>query len=220
MNNQEKISIKDRIMNPSDLVDDQGAKILIYGAAGAGKTTLCATAPGKILVIDMESGLLSVKDRTDIDVIQVKQASEIMEIYQMLRHGELSYDTVCLDSISEMSEILLQQEKEKHKDPRMAYGNVQESVTNVMRSFRDLHMNVVFVSKMERQNVDNVIEDQDDDGVTIRNRWLQTDVGHGYTAKDRSGKLDDFEEANLTNVIAKLGFNTNKIIREEVQTDE
>ena len=157
MNNQEKISIKDRIMNPSDLVDDQGAKILIYGAAGAGKTTLCATAPGKILVIDMESGLLSVKDRTDIDVIQVKQASEIMEIYQMLRQEELSYDTVCLDSISEMSEILLQQEKEKHKDPRMAYGNVQESVTNVMRSFRDLHMNVVFVSKMEKQNVDNVM---------------------------------------------------------------
>jgi|TARA_E500000318_G_scaffold105_1_gene136 phage nucleotide-binding protein len=248
MNNQERIPIKDRIMSPSDLVDDQGAKILIYGAAGAGKTTLCATAPGKILVIDMESGLLSVKDRSDIDVIQVKQASEIMEIYQMLRDGELNYDTVCLDSISEMSEILLQQEKEKHKDPRMAYGNVQESVTNVMRSFRDLHMNVVFVSKMEKQNVDNVmifepkmvgtklgqsityffdevlalrvIEDQDDDGVTIRNRWLQTDVGHGYTAKDRSGKLDDFEEANLLHVITKLGFNTNKIIREEVQTDE
>ena len=60
----------------------------------------------------MESGLLSVKDRSDIDVIQVKQASEIMEIYQMLRDGELNYDTVCLDSISEMSEILLQQEKE------------------------------------------------------------------------------------------------------------
>ncbi len=49
---------KDRIA-PSALVENQGAKILIYGAAGSGKTTACATAPGKVLMISMESGLLS-----------------------------------------------------------------------------------------------------------------------------------------------------------------
>ena len=136
-----------------------------------------------------------------------------------------------------MSEILLNFEKARHKDPRMAYGNVQESVTNVMRAYRDLHMHVVFVSKMEKQNVDNVmqyepkmvgtklgqaityffdevlalrvIEEQDDEGATVKNRWLQTDVGQGYTAKDRSGKLEGFETPDLTSVIGKLGFITN-----------
>lgn len=241
------MSLKDRIVKPNDLVNDQGAKILIYGAAGAGKTTLCATAPGRKLIIDMESGLLSVRDREDVDVIQVKEAQEILEINELLKSGELQYDTVCLDSVSEMSEILLNFEKARHKDPRMAYGNVQESVTNVMRAYRDLHMHVVFVSKMEKQNVDNVmmyepkmvgtklgqsityffdevlalrvIEDQDDDGATVKSRWLQTDVGQGYTAKDRSGKLDAFEHACLTSVIKKLGFNTQERFK-EVNADE
>ena len=56
-----------------------------------------------------------------------------------------------------------------------------------------------------------VIEEQDDDGTLVRNRWLQTDVGQGYTAKDRSGKLDGFEEPNLTSIITKLGFNAQTI---------
>jgi phage nucleotide-binding protein len=230
------MSLKQRIVSPNSLVEDQGAKILIYGAAGAGKTTLCATAPGKKLMIDMESGLLSVRDDKNIDVIQVKKAEDVMEICQALQSGELQYDTVCLDSISEMSEILLNYEKAKHKDPRMAYGNVQESVTNVMRAYRDLHMHVVFVSKMEKQNVDNVmqyepkmvgtklgqsityffdevlalrvIEEQNDDGDIVKNRWLQTDVGQGFTAKDRSGKLEPFEEPCLNSIIGKLGFDT------------
>jgi hypothetical protein len=34
----------------------------MYGAAGVGKTTSLATAPGKTLIISMEAGLLSIKD--------------------------------------------------------------------------------------------------------------------------------------------------------------
>ncbi len=236
-------NLQSRIVAPSALVENQGAKILIYGAAGSGKTTACATAPGKVLMISMESGLLSIRDRQNVDAIEVKEAQEIMEIHDALKSGELNYDTVCLDSISEMSEILLNYEKAKHKDPRMAYGNVQESVTNVMRAFRDLHMHVVFVSKMEKQNVDNimqyepkmvgtklgqsityffdevvalkVIEEQGDEGTIVKNRWLQTEIGQGYTAKDRSGKLNSFEEPCLTSVINKLGFNTQQPVGKE-----
>ena len=52
-----------------------------------------------------------------------------------------------------------------------------------------------------------VIEDQDDDGKIIKKRWLQTEIGQGHTAKDRRGKLEPFEEPNLTSLISKLGFN-------------
>ena len=56
-----------------------------------------------------------------------------------------------------------------------------------------------------------VIEEQDDEGTLVKNRWLQTDVGQGYTAKDRSGKLDGFEVPDLTSIIKKLGFKTQVI---------
>ena len=34
-------SILNRIKTPNELVEQQGAKLLVYGESGAGKTTLC-----------------------------------------------------------------------------------------------------------------------------------------------------------------------------------
>jgi len=237
------MEIQNRIVSPQKLVQNQGAKILVYGMAGAGKTTLDKTAPGKVLVISAEAGLLSIKDANNVEAIEVKEASEVMELHNALKSGALQYDTVCLDSVSEISEILLTWEKSRSKDPRMAYGNVQESVTNLMRAFRDLNMHVLFLCKEDVVNDDGVlrhapkmvgtklgesityffdevlalriIEDQDEDGKNVQTRWLQTTYGQGYKAKDRSGKLEAFEKPNITALIEKLGFTlTNENIGE------
>ena len=214
----------------------QGAKILVFGASGAGKTTLCATAPGKTLIISMEAGLLSIKDKDNVTAIEVKEASEIEEIAQLLESGKLDYDTVCLDSVTEMSEILLASEKARSKDPRRAYGEVIEVMTRTMRRFRDLKIHVIFVAKEDKIRdeqtgvfhhqpmmvgaklpvqipyfFDEVLAlrtftEENEEGKKIINRWLQTTIGDNYTAKDRSGKLETFEEPNLTHVINKLGF--------------
>lgn len=228
------MEIQNRIVSPQKLVQNQGAKILVYGMAGAGKTTLAKTAPGKVLVISAEAGLLSIKDANNVEAIEVKEASEVMELHNALKSGAIQYDTVCLDSVSEISEILLTWEKSRSKDPRMAYGNVQESVTNLMRAFRDLNMHVLFLCKEDVVNDDGVlrhapkmvgtklgesityffdevlalriIEDQDEDGKNVQTRWLQTTYGQGYKAKDRSGKLEAFEKPNITALIEKLGF--------------
>ena len=229
-------SILDRIASPSDLVQMQRAKILVFGASGAGKTTLCAAAPGKTLIISMEAGLLSIKDKDNVTAIEVKEASEIEEIAQLLESGKLDYDTVCLDSVTEMSEILLASEKARSKDPRRAYGEVIEVMTRTMRRFRDLKIHVIFVAKEDKIRdeqtgvfhhqpmmvgaklpvqipyfFDEVLAlrtftEENEEGKKIINRWLQTTIGDNYTAKDRSGKLETFEEPNLTHVINKLGF--------------
>ena len=230
------ISIQDRIKSPSDLVESQGAKLLVYGESGVGKTTLCQTAPGKTLVVSMESGLLSIKDAPDLDAIEVKEAAEIEEIAQLLESGQLQYDTVCLDSVTEMAEILLSQEKAKSKDPRRAYGEVIEVMIKTMRRFRDLPVHVIFIAKQSRERdeqtgayhyqpmmvgaklptqipyfFDEVLvlrtfDDENEEGKTVTSRWLQTRIGQNYIAKDRSGKLDGFETPDLASVINKLGF--------------
>jgi len=229
-------SILSRIKTPNELVEQQGAKLLIYGESGAGKTTSLKTAPGKTLVVSMESGLLSIKDADNLTAIEVKEASEIEEIAQMLENGTLDYDTVCLDSITEMSEILLSQEKAKSKDPRRAYGEVIEVMIKTMRRFRDLPIHVVFIAKQARERdesngmfhyqpmmvgaklptqipyfFDEVLvlrtfDDETKEGKKIVSRWFQTRVGQNYTAKDRSGKLEEFEATNLSDIINKLGF--------------
>ena len=51
-----------------------------------------------------------------------------------------------------------------------------------------------------------IIEDQDEDGKNVQIRWLQTTFGQGYQAKDRSGKLENFETPDISALIEKLGF--------------
>ena len=192
---------------------------------------------GRVLVISAEAGLLSIKDAPNVSAIEVKTYDDLREVYAALKSGELDYDSVCLDSVSEISEILLVYEKGRNKDGRMAYQNVSEAVTSLMRSFRDLDMHVLFLCKEGKENNDGVflfgpkmaskplgdaityffdevlalriVDDQDDEGNAVAARWLQTRIGQGYTAKDRSGKLEAFEEPNLTALIQKLGFNIN-----------
>ena len=231
------MSLKDKIKTPDKLVDQQGAKLLVYGQAGAGKTFSTQTMPGRVLVISAEAGLLSIKDAPNVSAIAVSNYDDLREVYAALKSGELVYDSVCLDSVSEISEILLVYEKGRNKDGRMAYQNVSEAVTSLMRSFRDLDMHVLFLCKEGKENNDGVflfgpkmaskplgdaityffdevlalriVDDQDDEGNAVAARWLQTRIGQGYTAKDRSGKLEAFEEPNLTALIQKLGFNIN-----------
>ena len=230
------MNISNNIITPAEAVQKQGAKVLIYGMSGAGKTYSIKTCPGRVLVISAEAGLLSIKDATNVSVIEVNTAEGVHRAYKELNQGSLKgqFDTVCLDSISEISELLLIAEKAKHKDPRMAYGQVQDTVKRLMRDFRDLEMHVVFLCKEDKVNNDGVfescpklvgtklgqeaphyfdevlalrvIDDTDADGNRIQARWFQTRVGNGYIAKDRSQKLDDFEEPNLTKLIEKLGF--------------
>jgi phage nucleotide-binding protein len=229
-------SILNRIKTPNELVEQQGAKLLVYGESGVGKTTLCKTAPGKTLVVSMESGLLSIKDAPNLDAIEVKEASEIEQIAELLENKTLDYDTVCLDSVTEMAEILLSQEKAKSKDPRRAYGEVIEVMIKTMRRFRDLPMHVVFIAKQSRERdessgmfhyqpmmvgaklptqipyfFDEVLvlrtfDDENEEGKTVTSRWLQTKIGQNYIAKDRSGKLEGFESPDLATIINKLGF--------------
>jgi len=225
-----------RIKSPSELVESQGAKLLVYGISGGGKTTLCQTVPGKTLVISMEAGLLSIKDAKNVTAIEVKEAAEIEEIAQLLESGKLDYDTVCLDSVTEMSEIVLANEFKKNKDPRKAYGEVIQIMTKTMRRFRDLPIHVVFIAKQQEVRdeatgmlhyqpmmvgaklptqipyfFDEVLclrtfDVEDDKGKKTTERWLQTTLGSNYIAKDRSGKLEPLEKPDLSLIINKLGF--------------
>ena len=228
--------IINRIKSPSELVESQGAKLLVYGISGGGKTTLCQTVPGKTLVISMEAGLLSIKDAKNVTAIEVKEAAEIEEIAQLLESGKLDYDTVCLDSVTEMSEIVLANEFKKNKDPRKAYGEVIQIMTKTMRRFRDLPIHVVFIAKQQEVRdeatgmfhyqpmmvgaklptqipyfFDEVLclrtfDVEDDKGKKTTERWLQTTLGSNYIAKDRSGKLEPLEKPDLSLIINKLGF--------------
>ena len=143
------------------------------------------------------------------------------------------FETIILDSVTEIAEVVLENEKRKTKDGRMAYGEANSIMLNyVVRRFRDIQgKNVVFLAK----------EDVDKDGLTGVNVygpsmpgkvmrqelpyffdevfrmvsftdattgatqvWFQTAIDATTIAKDRSGRLSQWEQPHLANVFAKI----------------
>jgi len=218
--------------NPADAVLEQGLKILLYGAAGSGKTVTCATAGESTLIISAEAGLLSIKDAPgDIQIAEVNTRAEVEAVLDYLEQkGTPAW--VCIDSISEIGEIVLAEEMSKTKNGIKAYGELAIIMTALIKRFRALHCNVVMTAKLERT--------KDDAGGTIlfgpsmpgkrmsqeipyyfdlvcamrvghspkdsekMLREIQTNRDGQWEAKDRSGKLDIFEPQNLAELKKKI----------------
>lgn len=206
-----------------------GIKVLVYGRAGVGKTTLCATAPNPI-IISAESGLLSIADR-DIPYIEITNLDELAEAYDYLIRGDgRQFDTICLDSISEIGERVLANEKKASKDGRKAYGELKDKISAILRLFRDIPgKNIVFIAKQEKVQDDTgaihygpsmpgnkLSQDmgyffdevlylnvaQDEEGTF---RYLQTQPDTLAEAKDRAGKLNPSgEKPDLTYIFNKI----------------
>jgi phage nucleotide-binding protein len=207
-----------------------GVKLLVYGAAGAGKTSLITTLP-KPIVLSAEAGLLSIQD-ADLPFIEINTIDDLRQAYVYVTgEGGEEYQSVALDSISEIAEVILNAEKKIAKDPRQAYGAMQEQVSDLIRAFRDLPGKHVYMSaKLEKSQdemgrmlyapsmpgnkvgqslpyfFDEVLAlrvERDAEGNT--QRALMCDTDGLWAAKDRSGKLAPWEAPDLGAVIEKIG---------------
>ena len=212
-------------------IHTNGVKVLVYGHAGSGKTSLCATMPNPI-VISAEAGLLSLQ-HADIPYIEVNSMDTLMEAYDFMANSDdaKKYDSICLDSISEIGEVILNHEKKIAKDPRQAYGAMQEQLGDIIRAFRDMAgKHVYFTAKCEKSQdetgkilyapmmpgnktgqslpyfFDEVMAlrvELDAEGNPVRALMTQSDGL--WQAKDRSGKLETWEQPDLCAIIQKIG---------------
>jgi phage nucleotide-binding protein len=208
-----------------------GVKILIYGQAGAGKTSLIPTLPSPI-VLSAEAGLLSIAG-ADVPYIEIGSIQDLQEALEWLTgSGEAAaFQSVALDSISEIAEVVLTDEKRVAKDPRQAYGAMQDAMAGIIRAFRDLPGKHVYMSaKLDKSQdetgrilyapsmpgnktgqqlpyfFDEVLAlrvEKDAEGVP--QRALMCDGDGLWLAKDRSGRLDAWEAPDLGAVIQKIG---------------
>lgn len=207
-----------------------GVKVLVYGRAGMGKTRLCGTAPAP-LIISAEAGLLTLKAKK-IPVIVVGSIQDVWDAYSWCAKEarKQGIQTICLDSISEIAEKVLDNEKKKTKDPRQAYGELSTQTIGLVKAFRDLAgFNVVVTAKevtktdafgvtrteptAPGQSVGPALPYLFDevfhaskgvDNTGKEYHYLRTRASLTADAKDRSGVLDEVEYPDLAHIFGKI----------------
>lgn len=214
------------IQKTSDITPNK-INALIFGEAGTGKTTLAATLPGSTVIVSLESGLLSLRG-FDIDYVDVKNLPDLRAALKSL--VESDYDNIFIDSLTSISELFFANSKLKYPDDSHTmklYGHLLESMTHFIKYARDIDKNIFFTA-LQKNTIDEVgrrfycpdmqgsistkctaffdfvfnyqiIETNNES-----KRVLITGKTSNSISKDRSGKLDLYEEPNLTNIINKV----------------
>jgi len=162
--------VRARIHPASELPQNQN--FLLYGDSGTGKTRLASTAP-RVLVIDVnDKGQDSVRRDINPDFIQVEYWREINDIYWFLQEGDHKYESVAIDTVSNLQNICMdfvlgdEAARDASRDPdmpsRQAWGKVGKLMRTQIINFRNLPINVIFVAQLRAKQVGDEDEDSGD----------------------------------------------------------
>jgi len=221
------------LYNTADITTRRGIKCLVYGPPKVGKTRLCASAPAPV-IFSAEGGMLSLRT-FNLPYAEIKSISDLQQAYYWASSAAEArqFQTICLDSISEIIEQLLEAEKAKTRDPRKAYGEIVTQGLKIMRDFRDNlpSHHVVLIAKQEwakdettgmmyfqpsfpGQKLGPAVPYYPDEifqycvftnmQTKQRVEALRTWADQNNIAGDRSGALDEFEPPNLAHIFAKI----------------
>ncbi len=226
----------------SQLANKYGVKCILYGPPGIGKTPLINTAPRPVLLAT-EPGLLSMQS-SNVPTWDAFTRPRIEEFFKWFFESKdaANFDTLAIDSGSQIAEISLMHWKATCRDGRKAFGEMSDEC---MKYFDGLffmqNKHIVLICKQTQVEVGSHAVRLEGGGFQIETRYqaqpffpgqdLKVKVPHRYDeilqmcdvtmpqigkvkairtlgnedvlARDRSGKLNEFEPPNLTDLFRK-----------------
>lgn len=221
------MNIKD-LRPASDFAKHFGVKAIIYGPPGSAKTPLINTCPRPVLLA-CEPGLLSMRGST-VPTYQAFTAKSIDDFFDwFFKSNETkNFDTVAIDSISEMCAIYLDKAKKENKHGLAAYGQMAEDALK--------QLNPLYFTEYKHTYLIAKQEIVTDIGIPFKRpyypgRQLPAEMPHKYDviaqldihnvpgvgqtrafrcigsidtmARNRTGTLNEFEEPDFSKLVAK-----------------
>lgn len=202
-----------------------GVKAVIYGPAGTGKTPIANTAPRPVMIAT-EPGLLSMRN-SKIPTWIAPNKNRIDEFFKWFEHSSeaKNFDTLIIDSVTQMCEIALDDAKKRIKHGLQQYGDMAEYIMPYAeRLYFMPQKHMYLISKEETQ--DSGFRRPYYPGkqlpVAIPHRYdlilrvakvslsnvgevtaFQCNGSYDVMARNRVGTLDTYEEPNFANIIRK-----------------
>jgi hypothetical protein len=222
-------------------------KAVIYGASGAGKTSFAGGAE-KAIFASAEGGLLSIASKNP-NYVEIKSLQDLNDLLAFLTKGGHGYETVIIDSITEINDIIKTEIEKRTGKPMQLqdWGNLQKKIVAILRGYRDLDMNVLFIAqekegaKDENGASQKIVPNLNGD-MAERIAYFMDIVGYilvektgahkvitasspRYLTKDRTGLVSNDEEPNFQVWIDKVREmktdSTEEVVKDiETTTDE
>jgi hypothetical protein len=110
-----------------------GVKSIIYGPPGSGKTPVVNTAP-RPLLLACEPGLLSMRNST-VPTWFAPDVPKLDEFWKWFFGSQetKNFDTIAVDSISQMADVYLQDALKTNKHGLKAYGEMASETMDKLR---------------------------------------------------------------------------------------
>ena len=141
------------IKKASELQISKVVKIMIYGQAGMGKTTLALSAP-KPLLLDFDNGVKRVNN-AQLDDVGIVPITSWLDVQNVLREDLSSYDTIIIDTIGKMMDFIIAF-RCGQRNPRIQdWGNINNDFKQFCQTVSMMNKNVVFVAHREVQTDGN-----------------------------------------------------------------
>lgn len=136
------------------LVQRYGVKMIMYGKAGTAKTPMLNTAP-RPLLLATENGLQSMKN-SNVPTWQAFTPARVKEFFDwfMKSNEAKNFDTLGIDSASQLAENELDDLKPKFKDPRKAYGKMADNVMSYLEPLYFMPEKHIYLICKETQGQD------------------------------------------------------------------
>lgn len=150
-----------------------------YGRAGSGKTTLAATFPQPVLIMDIKdkgSDSVAEYDIDEVPILPVNDFESFQDYYYYIKANPKEYGTVVIDTMSMLQQLAMEdylvQKKGKAEDAgkwggmtKQGYGDVSSELKQWIIRFRDLKDKGIEVVFLAQDRVFNAGEESDSESM-------------------------------------------------------
>lgn len=122
-------------------------KVMIYGQAGMGKSTLALSAPRPVL-FDFDHGLdrLNVHHTEEVGIVQFKSWNEVHELLTTQASELATYETIVVDTIGKMMDAIIAQRCNGGQPRLQDWGYINNEFKWFTGAVTSLGKHVVFVA--------------------------------------------------------------------------
>ena len=120
------------IKKPSELAIPSTVKMMIYGQAGMGKSTLALSAP-KPLLLDFDNGVKRI-NMSHLEGVDIVQINTWKDVQQVLQEDLSAYETIVIDTVGKMMDFIISYKCGTRQPQIRDWGGINQEFTWLTRT--------------------------------------------------------------------------------------